>query len=224
MKKWAWVVALLYGFSLVLLTLPVLLSAFWDFEKNLAPWTEPELISLLASWPYWLGIVFFMLSQAALLVIPVAVSSNRPASRRTVWLPIITSALMMSLLAAGLFLAIAETARGKMFTDENIWFLIALGVLILSWLVWGAVFYKWGKRSDPGGLINKLCRILFAGSILELLVAVPTHIVARYRNYCCAGFGTFVGITFGLAVMLMSFGPGVFFLFVKRWKQLHPGK
>jgi hypothetical protein len=51
---------------------------------------------------------------------------------------------------------------------------------------------------------------------------VPTHIVARARDYCCAGFYTFLGIAFGVAVMLFSFGPGVFFLFAARWKRLHP--
>jgi hypothetical protein len=71
-------------------------------------------------------------------------------------------------------------------------------------------------------VVSRQCRYLLRGSILELLVAVPTHIVARYRNYCCAGFLTFVGIAFGVSVMLFSFGPGVFFLFVQRWKRLHP--
>jgi hypothetical protein len=31
-----------------------------------------------------------------------------------------------------------------------------------------------------------------------------------------------VGITFGLSIMLLSFGPGVFFLFAERWRRLHP--
>ncbi len=52
---------------------------------------------------------------------------------------------------------------------------------------------------------------------------MPTHIVARYCDYCCAGFMTFIGLTLGMSVMLFSFGPGVFFLFVARWRQLHPG-
>jgi hypothetical protein len=35
---------------------------------------------------------------------------------------------------------------------------------------------------------------------------------------------TFVGLTMGFSVMLFSFGPGVFFLFVERWRRLHPGQ
>lgn len=54
-----------------------------------------------------------------------------------------------------------------------------------------------------------------------MLVAVPAHMVARCRDYCCAGFYVFVGITFGIAVMLLAFGPGVYFLYAARWRRLH---
>jgi putative redox protein len=222
MKKWAVIVVLLYGLTLLILTLPVLVTSFWDFSKHGSAWSVDELRNMFFNWPYWLGIVIFLLSQAALLIIPVRASLNRPQSKRTVWLPIALSAFMMALLVAGFIMAISETARGKKFTDENIWLWISLGALLVSWFVWAVVFYRWSRKTEPESFLSKICRFLYYGSILELLVAIPTHIVARYRNYCCAGFGTFFGITFGIAIMFLSFGPGVFFLFVKRWKKLHP--
>jgi hypothetical protein len=79
------------------------------------------------------------------------------------------------------------------------------------------------RGQEPRGFLLRQCRRLLQGSVITLLVAVSTHIVARYRNYCCAGFMTFIGITFGLAVLLLSFGPGIYFLYVERWKKLHPG-
>jgi hypothetical protein len=54
------------------------------------------------------------------------------------------------------------------------------------------------------------------------LIAVPTHVVVRCRDYCCAGFLTFIGLTMGVSVMLFAYGPAVFFLYVERWKRLHP--
>jgi len=57
---------------------------------------------------------------------------------------------------------------------------------------------------------------LLRGSILELLVAVPSHIIVRQRNECCAPIVTFWGIVTGISVMLLSFGPGVLFLFAAR--------
>ena len=88
--------------------------------------------------------------------------------------------------------------------------------------MWTLVFYRTSRDAAPMDVITRQCRYLLKGSILELLVAVPTHIVARARDYCCAGFWTFLGIAFGVSVMLFSFGPGVFFLFAARWKRLHP--
>jgi hypothetical protein len=37
------------------------------------------------------------------------------------------------------------------------------------------------------------------GSILELLVAVPSHIIVRRRGDCCAPLGTFCGTATGIA-------------------------
>jgi hypothetical protein len=35
---------------------------------------------------------------------------------------------------------------------------------------------------------------------------------------------TFIGLMMGISVMLFSFGPAVFLLYVERWKQLHPAR
>jgi hypothetical protein len=81
-----------------------------------------------------------------------------------------------------------------------------------------------GRSEEPRDVVSRQCLWLLKGSILELLIAVPTHIVARCRDYCRAGFMTFIGITLGISVMLFSFGPAVFFLYVARWRRLHPSK
>jgi hypothetical protein len=71
-------------------------------------------------------------------------------------------------------------------------------------------------------LLKRMHRWLLRGSILELLVAVPSHIIVRRRGDCCAPLGTFWGIATGISVMLLCFGPGVFFLFVERFERLKP--
>ena len=65
-------------------------------------------------------------------------------------------------------------------------------------------------------------RWLMRGSVLQLLVAVPSHVMVRDRGDCCAPLGAFWGITTGLSVMLFCFGPGVFFLFADRFSRLRP--
>ena len=69
-------------------------------------------------------------------------------------------------------------------------------------------------------IANKLHRWLLAGSVLELLVAVPTHVVVRRREECCAGMATGLGICVGIGVMIVGFGPSVALLYYRRWKQI----
>jgi len=44
-------------------------------------------------------------------------------------------------------------------------------------------------------------------------------VLARHRQDCCAPLATSLGIAAGLTVMLISFGPGVLFLFADRWRR-----
>lgn len=96
------------------------------------------------------------------------------------------------------------------------------GFVLICWMVWALVFFRLLRHDDATSMTARLTRWLLRGSILELLVAVPSHVVARHRGECCAPAATFWGITCGLTVMLISFGPGVFFLFVARLRSLQP--
>ena len=63
---------------------------------------------------------------------------------------------------------------------------------------------------------------LMRGSILELLVAVPSHIIVRHKNVCCAHMATAAGIAAGLAVMFFAFGPGLYYLYMERINRKKP--
>jgi len=215
MKRWALVVVALYLLILVVLTVPVVLLAF-------APQASvKDIIEGYGTLPYWLWLGVMVLAQTALLVVPVRMAGRRPVTRRSLLLPIITAGLMMGALAVGAMYSLYEFAL--LDKSSNGWFwwaAIVSGVVI--WGVWSVLFYRSSRGVEPSDVISRQCRLMFRGSVLELLVAVPTHIVARSRDYCCAGFGTFIGITLGISVMLFSYGPAVFFLYVERWRRVHP--
>lgn len=97
-----------------------------------------------------------------------------------------------------------------------------IGMLVVFWLIWGLVFYRFAKADEAETLVQRATRWLLRGSILELLVAVPSHIIVRHREDCCAPVASFWGIVTGISVMLLSFGPGVFFLFAARMRGRRP--
>lgn len=215
MKRWALIVAALYVAILAVLTVPAGLLAFVP-QAKLA-----DGVKVYWWWPYWLWLVVMFASQFALLAIPMRVASLRPVTRGPIWRTVLAGGLMAGGLAAGAFLSLYEFVfRDQGHGNWPGWTAIALGVL--TWCIWALVFFRVSRDAEPADMIARQCQWLLRGSVLELLIAVPTHIVARCRNYCCAGFMTFIGLTLGVSVMLFAYGPAVFILFVERWKRLHP--
>ena len=111
---------------------------------------------------------------------------------------------------------------GLMPDDAQLFALHLLSLMSLSWLVWGLIFHHFAKSDEAETLVQRTTHWLIRGSILELLVAVPSHIVTRQREDCCAPIFSFWGIVTGISVMLMSFGPGVLFLFARRMRRKQP--
>jgi len=216
MKRWALIVAALYAALLLVMTVPAIWLAF-------APKLRlGETVNAFVWWPYWLWLAIMFTSQVALLSVPVRVASLRPVPRGPIWRTILAGGLMAGGLAGGAFLSIYEFLVRGYLSNKFLW--TAIGLAILTWGIWALVFFRMSRGMEPGDIVSRQCRYLIRGSILELLIAVPTHIVARYRDYCCAGFMTFIGLTMGVSVMLFAYGPAVFFLFAERWKRLHPAR
>ncbi|HEY5551359.1 MAG TPA: hypothetical protein VIK52_05705 [Opitutaceae bacterium] len=220
MKRWAVVVAVLYVLIFSALTCVGFLVAF--------PWAKfgfEGIAGTFASWGYWVLLVLLALSQFALLAVPVRIAERRPVTRRALWPTVLAGGFAAGLLAIGAVFAIIAL----LFQDdlpgsgEDVTLRIAAAAGVVSWGVWALVFNRASARLGPEALLKKQRGGLVKGSVLELLIAVPTHIVARHRDNCCANMMTFIGLVFGFGVMLFAYGPAVFFLFAERWRQLHPG-
>jgi hypothetical protein len=153
--------------------------------------------------------------ELAMLFVPVRFASRRPVTRRALWIPLLGSATLAALLGLGGALAISEYIN---LSNRFMWTVFAVGGIV--WLAWTCTFWLMSLDRGPDSVASKLHRWLLAGSVLELLIAVPTHLVVRRRTECCAGLATGLGICAGVAVMLLAFGPSVGFLYYRRWKQV----
>ncbi|MGA3267766.1 MAG: hypothetical protein ABSE16_13190 [Verrucomicrobiota bacterium] len=243
MKRWAILTVLLYATALILLTIPVLLVAFgsWavgGWSENGAGMSLADALQVYRHWFYWLWLAVLVAGQALLLLLPIHRAERRLPARRSLQAPVFVSAFFLAILTfAGLLAvfcaAFKEEGFGMFgfltpFRTVEVYpsdLQTTVGMLItvlVFWFIWGVIFHKFARADDPDARLKHAVRWLLRGSILELIVAVPSHVIVRQRNDCCAPAGTFWGIATGISVMLLCLGPGVFFLFVERFQRLKP--
>jgi hypothetical protein len=240
MKRWAVLTVLLYALALVLLTLPVALIAFGNWGKNPSPFGLHQAVQMCSNWGYCLWLAVLVGGQFLLLLLPINIAERRLPARRPLKIPVIvTTFFLANLVFAGLLSTFCALFKDKAFgfftlfhsgpnqngqntnSSTGTFFTMVLMVIVF-WIIWAFIFGHSAKKDVPGALVKRATRWLLRGSILELLVAVPSHVIVRRRDDCCAPAGTFWGIATGISVMLLCFGPGVFFLFVERCRRLQP--
>ena len=213
MKPWHLIVAGLYLLVLAALVAPLYALGFWQWPS------AGQFAAFFGSGPVWLTLAAMGLCQLVLLLVPVRIANRRRITRGALWPTVLVGALMMGLLG----LAAAVSVHAAILGDkpEKPWELPVLtGLVVGLWCFWTIVFARLARQRPPADFLSVLCRRLMQGSILELLVAVPCHIVVRCREYCCAGVFTMFGLAMGVSVMLFAFGPAAYFLFVARARRL----
>lgn len=192
----------------------ITLSDWSDFYGELLGFSQPEV------WIIWLIIVVLLIVQASLLIIPVRVTHGRPKPQRGIWWTAAMAALLYTMLLFFAALSIMAAVWGDDMPETLFWIIVA--IVPVNWIVWLAVFGLFSKSLDPQSFIRRLMQRLIAGSILELLIAVPSHIIVRHRDVCCAHGLTAAGITAGLAVLFFAFDPGLYFLYADRIRSRRP--
>lgn len=244
MKRWAALTVLLYALALIVLTAPIMLVAFGSWAKSSIGWQN--VVQTYAAWGYWLWLAVLVAGQALLLLLPLNIAERRLPARRPLKIPVIVTAFFLANLCfAGIFSILCAIFTDRAFDLFN-WFgfltatpnqpdqpnnnnsgwsvlFSMILLLVVFWLIWAVVFRNFARQDDPDSLLKRITRWLLRGSILELLIAVPSHVIVRRRDDCCAPAGTFWGVATGISIMLLCFGPGVFFLFVERFNRLKPG-
>jgi len=224
-KRWPVVTVLLYSIWVTVVFTPVIFCvAFWLGHLD-APTLDEIANSLITFygefWPFWIFCAILIVSQMLLLIIPVRIVKQRPKPQRGLWLTAIAAGALFAIVLLGIVWSIAAAIFGDDSID-GIVTLLALVFLLANWIVWSCIFRAFARNADPHSYIRRLMKWLLRGTILELLVAIPSHVIVRHKDICCADCVTAAGIATGLAVMLISFGPGIYFLYAERIKSKKP--
>jgi hypothetical protein len=213
MRKWGILVSAFYGLILLCLILPGFIF-FSGLSHDSGSWGR-DLTEALQIPIVLLPLGIFILGEVLLLFVSVDTSFKRLKPRAHILVSCAVTAILMALLtAAGVWslgFGVAGSNWGKTYfpTDG-----IILSFCAGLWVFWGILFYSYLRNSST--TVNRLVSWLLKGSVLELLIAVPCHIIVRRRGECSAPIVTSFGIATGIAIMLLTFGPSVLFLYKKR--------
>ena len=160
-----------------------------------------------------------------ILILRVGQHVDVPDQQRSIIGPLLGSATLAVLLAFGIAVTVHEFVfgPGQRAEAQRAW-AVCLTAFPLVWLVWVVFFGLMSSAVAPSKVRDWLSKSLYAGSVLELLIAIPMHLVVRGRGYCCAGFGTGLGIGVGMIVMLIAIGPAVAILCAYRYRQVYARK
>jgi hypothetical protein len=208
MRKWGMVVSACYAFILIFFLAPSALPLAGASGSFLS-W----LPDLYGAWGVWLYVCLLVGCQALLLFLSVDTSRRKLKPRRHIAISVLLASFLSAVLAAAAIVSLRSAASRDRFSlplfGENVWALI-----ITLWIMWAVIFYLSGRKTD--NYVRRFIGFLLRGSVLELLIVVPCHVIVRRRGDCSAPVVTAWGIETGIAIMLLAFGPGVLLLFKKR--------
>jgi len=213
MRKWGIVVSATYLVMLAGLLFPAFVFLAGDDNLFSAEFVKAVREVAGSAW-VWVIVLALCAFEAILLFVSVDTSQKRLRPRTHVALTCFVTATLIALLTVAAILSIAVAAKSKAL-DGLFDPLAKLFVFVfLIWFAWGALFSAYLR--DSSAPVTKAVAWLLRGSVLELLIVVPCHVIVRRRNECSAPIATSFGICSGIAIMLLSFGPGILFLFKKR--------
>ena len=212
MPKWGIIITTFYCLVVVALIVPGVTMLCSETSLD-------DVFDVYAEWMVWVWVVILVGGQAALLLVSVDSSWKRLKPRQHILVSLSTVALLLGVLTFAAIWSLLAGVFGDGAVDVP---LVSTRVRILAWwfslwLLWGVVFFFYARQMPQRAA--QVIDWLIKGSVLELLIAVPCHVIVRHRDDCSAPFATGFGIATGIAIMLLSFGPSVLFLYEKRMKQ-----
>ncbi len=214
MRKWGIVISVVYALILLGLIVPAV-AFYYTEETNIWAGIFGGTLAAYRKWLFWIPSGAILASQALLLFLSVDTSFKRLKPRAHILVSVSVGALLTALLSSAVIWSPGFAIRGDKFWDK--FFDKESDILIFwaaLWVLWGILLYFYFRNSSA--VVTRLISWLLKGSVLELLIVVPCHIIVRRRHDCSAPIATSFGIATGIAIMLLSFGPSVLFLYKKR--------
>jgi hypothetical protein len=217
MRRWGVLITAFYFAAILLLFVPGLISL--TFKWRTVDEILRNSLEMFQEWWLWLWVGIIVGGQALLLFLSVDTSWRHARPRQHVAVTAVLASFFAAVLTGSALFAIEVSVYGDhpppLWKDrEDLFAATLLAVWIGAWVIWGGIFYQ--HYRDSSNSVSTAVSWLLKGSVLELLIAVPVHVIVRQRGDCSAPAVTGFGIVAGIAIMLLCFGPGVLALYKKK--------
>lgn len=131
-------------------------------------------------------------------------------------IPIIIFSLMFAILVFSINFTLAEFLNGKYFEVvskifNGIGFYIAL---LAIWITLAIIGILINLKKETDQIYKKYLIALISGSLLELIITIPLHIIILKRKECFAGLVSMLGIMGGFFVLIFAMGPSIFLFLI----------
>ena len=201
-----WVLAGLYALCVLALYAAPIAYAISENDPSVSLVYVPLLIGL------GLQVLFCYARGDAATLQPVTFKGN--------WLPLIIGGLLGAILAFGAACALGEL----LYVDElKQWGGILALMFFGSWLLWAVLFSVVVMNLSRLAALRRILLWLIAGSMLQLITTISSHVLVMRRGGCLVGMQTSFGVACGAAVCFWAFGPGVMLLFLYEMRNRRGG-
>ena len=195
-------------------------------------WTEPT---------YWIHlavIVPVLVGTQVLFLLPIAPMEFHVGKPRSLRCTIVLAGLVAAILTLACAMSVVALVQlifgwlddfgmalfvgphGAAMADPELYaewaFLIPLVCLLASWLLWSMAIGVFMRRGQPVDRVRRLVGVLFAGTLIELVLILPLEAMVRRRADCYCATGSFQGLVGGCIAALWLLGPMACVILIKR--------
>lgn len=204
-KRWSLVFAYWLVQSVLVAAVPIVVFSFENGGFN--PPTVRELMDPDAWKVFGFWVAVFTVVQWV-LVFPWQLQTPPRKRGKSLKLSLVVSAFLIGLMVIGIVLAMFEAFWPRSVESEAAG-LAVLAAVLLSWVVGSVLLLAYCRRSalTNDGLLTRVARLVFAGSVVETIALIPLSVMVRRKSECYCFTGTYFMLNVCAALGIVVAGP-----------------
>jgi hypothetical protein len=195
---------------------------------------------------YWLNmgiLVMALVGSQVIFLLPLLLLRLRPGRPRSLGWSIMLASLVAAMLTVGLAMSLMSLVQllggwvndwgvhlyfglfaigtdpdqlDELAFDQDLAFMLASACLFVSWVLWWILISIFMRRGQPLDRLRRLVGLLFAGTLIELVLILPLEAMVRRRTNCFCETGSFQALLGGFVAALWLLGPMAFLILIRR--------